>query len=101
MMPAAQAGAKHRGNPGAKAVRWGWGWRRADHDRLRAAVGARDCAIVDGSRITIMRRGSEYVVIPERLRVDGGREIIVARHPSTGHRLELVIDEIDYLEVIR
>jgi hypothetical protein len=58
-------------------------------------------AIVDGSRITIMRRGSEYVVIPERLRVDGGREIIVARHPSTGHRLELVIDEIDYLEVIR
>lgn len=58
-------------------------------------------AIVDGSRITIMRRGSEYVVIPERLRVDGGREIIVARHPSTGHRLELMIDEIDYLEVIR
>lgn len=58
-------------------------------------------AIVDGSRITIMRRGSEYVVIPERLRVDGGREIIAARHPSTGHRLELVIDEIDYLEVIR
>ena len=55
-------------------------------------------AIVDGSRITIMRRGSEYVVIPERLRVDGGREIIVARHPSTGHRLELVIDEIDYLD---
>jgi hypothetical protein len=58
-------------------------------------------AIVDGSRITIMRRGTEYAVIPEQLRVDGGREIIVARHPSTGHRLELIIDEIDSLEAVR
>ncbi len=58
-------------------------------------------AIVDGSRITIMRRGTEYVVIPERLRVESGREIIIARHPSTGHRLELVIGEIDSLERVR
>ncbi|MBL0938697.1 MAG: hypothetical protein IBJ03_07370 [Gemmatimonadaceae bacterium] len=58
-------------------------------------------AIVDGSRITIMRRGTEYVVIPERLRLDGGREIVIARHPSTGHRLELILDEIDALEGVR
>ncbi|BAH37511.1 hypothetical protein GAU_0469 [Gemmatimonas aurantiaca T-27] len=58
-------------------------------------------AIVDGTRLTIMRRGTEYIVIPERLRVANGREIIVARHPSTGHRLELVLDEIDALEVVR
>jgi hypothetical protein len=58
-------------------------------------------AIVDGSRITIMRRGTEYVVIPERLRVEGGKEVIVARHPSTGHRLELVIGEIDSMEGVR
>lgn len=58
-------------------------------------------AIVDGSRLMIMRRGTEYVVIPERLRIDGGREVIVARHPSTGHRLELIIDEIDTLEAVR
>ncbi|HEY0928745.1 MAG TPA: hypothetical protein VGE27_02400 [Gemmatimonas sp.] len=58
-------------------------------------------AIVDGTRLTIMRRGTEYIVIPERLRVADGREIIVARHPSTGHRLELVLDEIDALEVVR
>jgi len=58
-------------------------------------------AIVDGTRLTIMRRGTEYLVIPERLRMVDGREIIVARHPSTGHRLELVIDEIDALEVVR
>jgi hypothetical protein len=58
-------------------------------------------AIVDGTRLTIMRRGTEYIVIPERLRVANGREIIVARHPSTGHRLELVLDEIDALEIVR
>jgi hypothetical protein len=58
-------------------------------------------AIVDGARLTIMRRGTEYVVIPERLRIESGREIIVARHPSTGNRLELVIGEIDSLEAVR
>lgn len=58
-------------------------------------------AIIDGSRLMIMRRGTEYVVIPERLRVESGREVIIARHPSTGHRLELIIDEIDSLESVR
>lgn len=58
-------------------------------------------AIVDGTRITTMRRGTEYAVIPERIRVDQGKEIIVARHPSTGHRLELCIDDLDSLEVVK
>ena len=58
-------------------------------------------AIVDGARLMIMRRGTEYLVIPERLRLVAGREVIVARHPSTGHRLELVLDEIDGLEAVR
>lgn len=58
-------------------------------------------AIIDGARITVMRRGTEYAVIPERLRVESGREVIVARHPSTGSRLELVIAEIDSMEAVR
>lgn len=58
-------------------------------------------AIIDGTRIMIMRRGTEYVLIAERLRVESGREVIIARHPSTGHRLELIIDEIDSLEAVR
>ncbi len=58
-------------------------------------------AIVDGSRLAIRRRGTEYLVIPERLRLEHGREIIVARHPSTGHRLDLVLDELDQLEAVR
>jgi hypothetical protein len=58
-------------------------------------------AIVDGTRITTMRRGTEYSVIPERIRVADGREIIIARHPSTGHRLELALDDLDSLEVVK
>jgi len=58
-------------------------------------------AIVNGSRLAIRRRGTEYLVIPERLRLEHGREIIVARHPSTGHRLDLVLDELDQLEPVR
>jgi len=58
-------------------------------------------AIVDGTRLAIRRRGTEYLVIPERLRVENGKEVIVARHPSTGHRLELVLDELEQLEAVR
>ena len=73
---------------------WGMQLSTTQYDQLERAI-------VDGTRLTIMRRGTEYIVIPERLRVANGREIIVARHPSTGHRLELVLDEIDALEVVR
>jgi uncharacterized protein with PhoU and TrkA domain len=58
-------------------------------------------AITDGTRLAIMRRGTEYLVIPERLRLVNGREVIVARHPSTGQHLELVIDELDTMELVK
>lgn len=58
-------------------------------------------AIVDASRIAVHRRGTEYMVIPERLVTQDGAEAIVARHPTTGARLTLRLDEIDRLEVVR
>ncbi len=58
-------------------------------------------AIAKGTRIAIMRRGTEYIVIPERLRVSDGREIIIARHPSTGQRLELRVDQVDSIELVK
>ncbi len=66
----------------------------ADYDRLERAI-------VDGKRLSFWRRGTEYLVIPERLRLAAGREVVLARHPSTGQRLELFIDELDSIEVIR
>lgn len=58
-------------------------------------------AIVDQRRISVMRRGTEYTVIPERLTLVKGREAITARHPSTGALLTLFLDEADSLEVVR
>lgn len=57
-------------------------------------------AITMGTRLSLTRRGTEYVVVPERLRIVGGREVIMTRHPSTGHRLELYIDELDTMESV-
>ena len=49
----------------------------------------------------VMRRGTEYLVIPERLTLIDGREAIIARHPTTGASLTLFLDEVDQLEVVR
>lgn len=57
-------------------------------------------AITHRTRIMVMRRGSEYVVVPERLRIADGIETIIARHPSTGQYMELRIDDIDVLEIL-
>jgi hypothetical protein len=58
-------------------------------------------AITDGTRLQLYRRGTEFLVIPERLRLRNGRELIVARHPSTGSLLEIYIDELESLEIVR
>lgn len=65
-----------------------------EYDRL-------EHAITKGTRLALLRRGTEYLVIPERLRIDAGREVIVTRHPTTGHRLELFVDEIDRVEPVQ
>jgi hypothetical protein len=57
-------------------------------------------AIAEGRRVAVWRRGTEYLVIPERLRLTGGRESIEARNPSTGDRMVLHLDEVDSIEVV-
>ncbi len=68
--------------------------RPAEYDALERAIR-------DGQRVVIQRRGTEYAVIPRALRLQGGRELIEAAHPSTGDRLLLWVDEIDSVEVLR
>ena len=58
-------------------------------------------AIVIGARIAVRRGATEYLVVPERLQLRNGREVIHTRHPSTGYRLELFIDEVDSIDVVR
>jgi len=58
-------------------------------------------AITNGVRIAVWRRGTEYIVVPQRLRLAEGREAIEAMHPTTGHELTLYVDEVDAIEVVR
>ncbi|HVZ78955.1 MAG TPA: hypothetical protein VG818_13315 [Gemmatimonadaceae bacterium] len=58
-------------------------------------------AIVNSTRIVVYRRGTEYVIVPDRLRMEGRREAIEARNPTTGDRLTLYLDELDAIEVTR
>lgn len=58
-------------------------------------------AIAHGQRISAFRRGTEFVVIPERLVLRNRREAIEARHPTTGDHLTLWLDEVDALELVR
>jgi hypothetical protein len=57
-------------------------------------------AITEGRRIVVTRRGTEFVVVPLKLRTVTGREVLDARHPTTGDSLTLVLDELDRLEPI-
>ncbi|NUO65200.1 MAG: hypothetical protein HOQ11_11260 [Gemmatimonadaceae bacterium] len=66
-----------------------------------AQYDALEHAITAGTRIVVMRRGTEYVVVPKRLVLAGGREIVEAMHPTTGHRLTLFVDEMDSVEAVR
>jgi hypothetical protein len=58
-------------------------------------------AIANATRIVVYRRGTEFVVVPTRLVLVSGRESIEARHPTTGERITLFVDEVDSIDVVR
>ena len=57
-------------------------------------------AIADRRRLSVWRRGTEFMIIVDRLRVTGGREALEAHHPTTGDKLTLYIDELEGIEVV-
>lgn len=65
----------------------------ADYDRLERAV-------MDGRRIALVRQGRELVVVPLRLFLRDGREVIEARHPTTGHLISSAIEDLDAVELV-
>ena len=65
-----------------------------------AQYDALERAIADGRRLSVWRRGTEFVVVVDRLRLNGGREALEAHHPTTGERLTLFIDELEGIEVV-
>ena len=61
---------------------------------------ALESAITHGNRVSIYRRGSEYVGVPKRLHSEGSREAVDLLHPTTGEEVTLYLDEIERLEVV-
>jgi hypothetical protein len=59
-----------------------------------------ESAITNGRRITIRRRGTEYVGIPKKLWSEGQREAVSILHPTTGEEITIYLDEIDRIEVV-
>ena len=75
--------------------------RRPRITQLTAAqYDALERAIADGRRLSVWRRGTEYVVVVDRLGRTEGREALEAHHPTTGDRLTLYIDELEGIEVV-
>lgn len=69
-------------------------WNHKQYDLLERAI-------LNGKRIAAYRRGTEYVVVPTRLRMISGREAVDATHPTTGDEITLYLDEMDSFEVVR
>ncbi|HST07711.1 MAG TPA: hypothetical protein VLJ83_06035 [Gemmatimonadaceae bacterium] len=69
-------------------------WTHNQYDALEGAI-------LKGNRIAAYRRGTEFVVIPTRLRMIKGREAVEATHPTTGDEITLYLDEMDSFEVVR
>jgi hypothetical protein len=69
-------------------------WNHQQYDLLERAI-------MNGKRISAYRRGTEYVVVPTRLRMISGREAVDATHPTTGDEITLYLDEMDSFEVVR
>jgi hypothetical protein len=75
--------------------------RRPKVTQLNAAqYDALERAIADRRRLAVWRRGTEFIIVVDRLRVTGGREALEAHHPTTGDRLTLFVDELEGIEVV-
>lgn len=69
-------------------------WTHKQYDILERAI-------TNGKRISAYRRGTEYVVVPVRLRIISGREAVEATHPTTGDQITLYLDELESFEVVK
>ena len=61
---------------------------------------ALESAITNGRRVSIRRRGTEYVGVPKKLWSEGNREAVSILHPTTGEEITVYLDEIDRLDVV-
>jgi hypothetical protein len=59
-----------------------------------------EAAIQHGKRVSLRRRGNEYVVVASALRQSRGREALAGYLAMTGEELLFVLDDLDAFQVI-
>jgi hypothetical protein len=68
-------------------------WSPDDMDRLERAI-------VDGCRVQLTRRGTEYVVVPREIRSNGPIDTLVGI-TSTGDELSFSLPELEHFVVLQ
>lgn len=53
-----------------------------------------------GSRVMLMRRGTEYIVVARRVQQSGGGEALIGYLPMTGEELRFDLYDIDAFQVL-
>lgn len=54
----------------------------------------------EGLRVALQRRGTEYVVVAQRVTSVGRQDALIGRLPMTGENLTFLLNEIDSFQVI-
>lgn len=70
------------------------------HSLTPAALDALERAVRERRRVALMRRGTEYVVVAERLETADRDEVLEGRLPMTGEILEFRLRELDTFAVL-
>ena len=58
-------------------------------------------AVRDGKKVSVMRRGTEYIIVPLALQLRSGKEALEAQNPTTGDALVIFVDDIESFYIIR
>jgi hypothetical protein len=64
------------------------------------ALDALERAVRERRRVALQRRGTEYVVVAERLAIGDADETLEARLPMTGELLQFRLRELDVFAVL-
>ena len=58
-------------------------------------------AVRDGRKVSVMRRGTEFIIVPLALKMRSGREALEAQNPTTGDSMVIFVDDIESFVVLR
>jgi hypothetical protein len=64
------------------------------------ALDALELAVREQRRVALRRRGTEYVVVAERLEATGRDEVLVGRLPMTGEALAFRLRELERFAIL-